>query len=392
MTDQDKLADIRQELPAVSECAYLNTGTCGPLPRRTTNAIQTEAERELLRGRIDFDGYMRLLRATNELRERMARLLGADAEEIALTHHTTEGMNIGTWGLNWKPGDELITTTLEHEGGLLPAYMAGRRLGVTVRVVDLGSGEADVVGQLEQAITPRTRLISVSHVSFSSGARLPLAEIVEMAHRHRVLVLADGAQSAGAMPIDLHALGVDMYAVPGQKWLCGPEGIGALYVRRDRLSEIQPTNVGFLSLWPDLRIDFTGEFQLSPDARRYEVGSVFRPAYYGMLESLRWLEDEVGWSWAFERIAALSQEAVTMLEGLDGVRVLTPPNRAGLIAFTLDGHAPDEVVAGLAQRGIRIRPIKHFRCLRVCTGFFNTSEELSLLADALTNLPSGGGD
>jgi L-cysteine/cystine lyase len=350
--------------------------------------MQAALERELVHGRIDSEDLMRLLATADDVRARFAALLGADAREIALTHHTTEGMNIGTWGLGWRPGDELVTTSLEHEGGLLPVYMAARRLGLTGRVVDVGLGDGDVVERLEQAFTARTRLLSISHVSFMNGAQFPLAEIIDMAHRHHVLVLVDGAQSAGVIPLDVHGLDVDLYAVPGQKWLCGPEGMGALYVRKDLWGEVLPTWTGFLSVYPGMNYDLTGEFMLAPDARRYEVGSIFRPGLYGMQASLQWLEEEVGWGWAFSRIGALAQEAAGMLAGLPGVRILTPGTPAGLVSFTLEGQEPEAVVNGLAARSlpIRIRWIKLLRCLRISTGFYNTSEDLLALREALVEL------
>lgn len=388
MNDAEKLTLVRQELPATTGCVYLNTGTCGPLPQRSAAAMQAALERELVHGRIDGEDLMRLLATADDVRARFAALLGADAQEIALTHHTTEGMNIGTWGLGWRPGDELVTTSLEHEGGLLPVYMAARRLGLTVRVVDVGLGEGDVAGRLEQAFTARTRLLSISHISFMSGARFPLAEIIDMAHRHHVLVLVDGAQSAGAIPLDVRGLDVDLYAVPGQKWLCGPEGMGALYVRKDLWGEVLPTWTGFLSVYPGMNYDLTGEFMLAPDARRYEVGSIFRPGLYGMQASLQWLEEEVGWGWAFSRIGALAQEAVGLLAGLPGVRILTPGTPAGLVSFTIEGQEPEAVVNGLAARQlpIRIRWVKLLRCLRISTGFYNTSEDLLALQEALGEL------
>lgn len=385
MDDTERLSAIRRELPATMDSVYLNTGTCGPLPRRSVAAMQAALERELERGRIVFEDFMQLLAVAEDVRVRFAALLGADAEEIALTHHTTEGMNIGTWGLNWRSGDELVTTTLEHEGGLLPVYMAARRLGLVARVVDVGLGDGDVVGRLEQAMTRRTRLLSISHVSFTSGARLPLAEIVEMAHRHRVLVLVDGAQSAGAIPVDVHALDVDLYAVPGQKWLCGPEGMGALYVRKDLWGEVLPTWTGFLSVYPGMHYDLTGEFMLSSDARRYEVGSVFRPGLHGMQASLQWLEEEVGWDWALARIAALAEEATALLAEVPGVRVLTPAQRAGLVSFVVEGREPEAVVGALAARPlpVRIRSVRFLQCLRISTGSYNTREDLVALCDAL---------
>lgn len=387
MNEQEKVAAIREELPATLASVYLNTGTCGPLPRRSAQALRAQLERELARGRIDHEGQRQGNATKEELRRRFARLLAARPEEIALTHHTSDGMNIAIWGLNWQPGDELVITSLEHHAGVMPAHLLSWRRGVTVRVVDLGLGDGDVCSQLERAITPRTRLLCLSHVSYSSGALLPLAEIVEMAHRHHVLVLADGAQAAGAIPVDVHALDVDLYAVPGQKWLCGPEGIGALYVRQDRWTELNPTFVGYASLWPGQALDLaSGQFLLAPDARRYQVATVNAPLVYAMLASLRWLEEKVGWAWAFARIAALAEQASEMLDQLPGVKVLTPSNRAGLISFAVEGWQPERVVQELAARGVLIRSIDEFRCLRVSTGFYNSGEDLTRLRDALLEL------
>jgi L-cysteine/cystine lyase len=290
--------------------------------------------------------------------------------------------------MNWRPGDELITTDQEHQGGLVPAYMAGQRYRLTVRVVDVGLGDGAFLAALEEAISPRTRLISLSHVSWLSGARLPLAEIVALAHRHQILVVADGAQAAGAMPVDVRQLGVDMYAVPGQKWLCGPEGMGALYVRRGRIGELAPTFAGYRTLASGLHMDFAGAFQLAPGARRYEVGTTHGPSLQAMRESLRWLEEAVGWPWAFARIAQLAAQAAELLNQVPDVRVQTPANRAGLISFSVDGLAPQEVVSQLAERGIMIRAVPFVDWLRVSTGFFNTEEDLLRLRDALLEILS----
>lgn len=388
MTDNGRIEAIRQELPATTYSVYLNTGSCGPLPRRTVAVLQTEAERELAAGRVDPKQREHHAALADDLRSRFARLLGARPDEIAFTRHTTDGMNIGIWGLNWQPGDALVTTAFEHQGGIVPAYLAAQRLGLTARVVDLGLGDGDMVGRLEQAITSRTRLLSISHVSWMSGARMPLAEIAEMAHRHHVLVLVDAAQSAGAIPLNVRELDVDMLAVPGQKWLCGPEGVGAFYIRRDRLGEIAPTFSGFSSLASGEHMDYAGAFQLAPGARRYEVGTVYHPSLFAMRESLRWLEEEVGWDWAFARIASLTQRAMELLSQLAGVRIMTPSRQSGLVSFVIEGKAPPDVVAGLAQRGILIRSLPFVNWLRVSAGFYNTEEDLIRLRDALAEIVS----
>src|SRR3954454_6877021 len=144
-TTAPQVAAIRQELPVVERLVYLNTGTAGPLPRRTAAAIAAANERQLLDGRASFKVYMEeYFPLLDEVRARFARVLGADPGEVAITHHTTEGMNIATWGLNWQPGDEIVVTTHEHDAGLLPAYAAARRFGLGLRLVEAG-GDADTM-------------------------------------------------------------------------------------------------------------------------------------------------------------------------------------------------------------------------------------------------------
>jgi L-cysteine/cystine lyase len=192
------------------------------------------------------------------------------------------------------------------------------------------------------------------------------------------------------VPLDLHDIGVDYYAVPGQKWLCGPEGIGALYVRRDEQERLSPTYTGFFALptkkHPHLW-DCFGHMELAPDARRYESSSIYLPGMHGMLASLQWLEDEVGWDWALARTASLSRYTRQTLSALPMLKVFTPQAAAGLLHFTVpEGADVEQVNDALVQRGIRIRTIPHMNCLRVSTGFWNTENEIDKLADALAEL------
>jgi L-cysteine/cystine lyase len=387
-----RLSAIREEFPVFERLAYLNTGTSGPLARRTVRAITAQTERQLLQGRSSFkvflEEYFPLL---DDLRARFGRLLGADADEIALTHHTTEGMNVAIWGLNWHAGDEIITTTEEHDGASLPVYLAARRQGLTLRVVDVGSDDADIVERLARAITPRTRLVVVSHVFFKTGTVLPVAEIADAAHRAGALLAVDGAQSAGAIPIDVHALGVDAYAIPGQKWLCGPEGLGALYVRRDRVTELSPTFVGFFSLRDFTAYDDSGYFIPAPGARRYEVGTVFWPALLGMLASLQWMEDELGYDAIYDQGAAVTRRCRQMLAEVPGLTIHSPARYAGLTSFSVDGLDPMATALALAETGVVIRSVHAPDLLRVSTGFYNDESDVRRLCDGRISLRKGGG-
>ena len=386
-----RVAAIRAELPAVERQVYLNSGSAGPLPRRAVAAMTAASERQLLDGRASFRPYIEeYLPLLVEVRAGFARLLGADPAEIALTHHTTEGMNIAVWGLNWQPGDEIVTTTAEHPGALLPVYAVARRFGLGVRLVEV-AGDADaIVDAITAACSPRTRLVAMSHILYTSGALLPVAAIAAAAHQRGVLVAVDGAQAAGAIPVDVRALGVDFYAVPGQKWLCGPEGVGALYVRRERLTDLAPTFVGFFSIRDEAAVDLTGHFLPAPGAQRYEQGTVYWPALFGMRESLRWLEEEVGWAWLHERTAAMTERCRALLGAVPGVTILTPAPHGSLTTFSVEGLDAMDAFMRLADQGIVVRPIPHTNWLRVAAGFFNTEADLERLCVALPALRAPG--
>jgi L-cysteine/cystine lyase len=391
--DSPKLTQIRAQLPAVQRSAFLNTGTCGPLPIPVAEAMADAAQHELESGRACVADYIAFRQNILDTRAALGRLLNVDISTIALTHNTTEGMNIITWGLEWRPGDEIVTTTLEHEGGLYPLYVVRARRGVLLRFADVGVG-ADPLPAIERAFTSSTRLLTLSHVAYSSGARFPLEEIIRFAHSRGVMVAVDGAQSAGAFELDLAALDVDFYAISGQKWLCGPEGTGALYVRPDRLADLQPTFVGYGSFE---RQDWQGHYLPMPGAARFHTATVYRPGIIGQLTALNWFQETVGPAWAYQRIAYLAARCRAFLEGLEGAHVITPLHRqAGLINFVPLGWSPRQMsglVMALLEKGYVIRSISHPPyCLRISNGFYNTDQELIGLRDALEELLDAGPD
>jgi L-cysteine/cystine lyase len=391
--DNNKIDQVRAQLPAVQCTAFLNTGTCGPLPTTVAEAMAEAAKRECEFGRANIADYIAFMGKVVETRQALGRLLSVHADTIALTHNTTEGMNISIWGIEWQPGDEIVTTSIEHPGGLFPTYIVKTRRGIVLRFANVGLG-ADPLEAIERAFTSRTRLLVLSHVSYSSGACFPLKEIIAFAHERGVMVSVDGAQSAGAIPLDLDDLRVDFYAISGQKWLCGPEGTGALYVRPDRLADLQPTFVGYASFE---KHDWQGHYLPMPGAARYHGLGIYRPGILGQLAALNWFEEDVDPTWAYARIAKLASRCRELLEGLSGIAVITPAERqAGLVNFVPQGWSPRRMsglVRALVKRDYIIRSISHQPyCLRVSTGFYNTEEELVGFRDALGELLDLGPD
>lgn len=381
-----KIETIREQMPAVTRYAYLNTGTYGPLPRVSIDAITAYADHELEEGRISPQaGYARASEVKTNDRTAIARFFDTRPENIALTRHTTDGMNVGIFGVNWQPGDELILSDMEHPGGQLPAYNVARRYGVNLRIAHLGDGTGDVAGKIEQLISPRTRMLVVSHLTWNTGTVLPLAEIIEMARRRHVLVVVDAAQSAGSLPVNLEELGVDVYAGPGQKWMCGPEGTGFVYVSNVALEQLQQTFVGYASVGAMEHAG--GYFTPKRNADRFEVGGISTPVTLGQATSLDWIRETVGLDWAYRRIAKLGQYTWERLAALDGASLITPRQQmAGLVSFKMDGFEPPAIVEQLAERGVVIRSIADPASLRVSTGFYNSEEDIDRLVGALEDI------
>jgi selenocysteine lyase/cysteine desulfurase len=225
---------LRAEFPVLRTHAYLNAGTDGPLPAAGVEASARELQREALDGRAPAH-FERRSQLNAQLRAAYARALGADASEVALTTCTSEGIATTVAGLQLGEGDEILTSDEEHPG-LLGALGAARELrGVSIRAVPLG--------EVAAAVGPRTRMVACSHVGWMSGLLAP-AELAQL----DVPVLLDGAQGVGAVPVDVRALGCDAYAGAGQKWLCGPDGLGMLYLSPELGERLTVSRRGYANL------------------------------------------------------------------------------------------------------------------------------------------------
>jgi L-cysteine/cystine lyase len=382
-SDTAKIAAIREELPAVQRFAYLNVGTNGPLPRRSHAALVEQARMELEEGRIGPPAYERYFQSKTGAREAIADLLGCTLDEVALTHSTTEGMNIALMGLDWAPGDEVITATSEHEGGLSPVALVKHRYGATVHYTGIGLRDYDPLAELERVLSPKTRAVVLSHVSWATGAVLPMKQVSDLAHSVGALVICDAAQSCGMVPSKVYDLGVDAYACSGQKWLCGPDGTGGLFVRSDCLDRIQQTYMSYPSLKSRM-INNDAVFEPSDGTRRFEAVTLAPAACRGLSASLAWIADDVGWDWAHRRISELGRYCHAALAQIDGVRLYLPEHAiAGLIHFTLDGVAPADLTEQLYERGVIIRHTPEPQLNRVATGFYNNEEDIDRLAQGI---------
>ncbi|HAA58610.1 MAG TPA: hypothetical protein DCE42_27860 [Myxococcales bacterium] len=387
MSELEKIQSIRAEFPAVQSMSYLNTGTCGPLPVRTVEAMQQALQKELHGGRASIPGYISFFDRMEDFRAQLASWVGATPDEVLMTHHTTEGMNIVLWGLDWQQGDEIITTTHEHQGLLAPLAMLHQQFGVQVRYIEINGDVEHDTRALSAAINKRTRLIAMSHVDYMYGTIFPLEALAEVANQQDIPMLIDGAQSVGVFDVDVKALGVPFYAFPGQKWLCGPEGTGGLYVDADWISRVQPTFSGIFSIRDVAWFDQTSPYIVPAiGARRYQHGGYFRPIVEGFSTSLSYL-DELGRSWIFSRIKTLAQRAYDAISNISHVRLHTEQDLFGsLLTFSIDGLDGKEISAMVEKHQVEIRyvPLPNGASYaRASFGFYNDEGDVERLVKAL---------
>ncbi len=322
-------------------------------------------ERVLVEGRSSLGLWEESKELRSDLRQALANVIGADAASLALTTSTTEGCDLVLSGLQLGPDDEVVTTDQEHPG-LLGALQVSPAQVRVARLQDRPASEA--LAAIEAELSDRTRLVALSHVAWTTGAVLPVAELAGREFR----LLVDGAQSAGAIPVDVRSLGCDFFTVSGQKWLLGPDTTGALYVRPDRVEELALTAPSYLS-WED-----TVALVPWPDARRFESVWIGPGPLAGLLASIRFAE-ELGEE-RFTRAREIT-EACRELCG-EKAEMITEPRQATLVSFRPRGDAA-EIVSALAQAGVVVRDLPGLGWIRASCGFWTSPDDLERLAAGL---------
>jgi L-cysteine/cystine lyase len=355
---------FRAEFPVLDRLAYMNAGTDGPVPRRGHDAAAARLREELEGGRSGREYFEGLGALAARLRERLAGFLGCDAGEVALTRSTTDGLSTALSALcDVGSGDEVLTSDEEHPGLLAPLEVARRRLGFGVRFVPFD--------ELAGEVGPRTRLVACSHVSWVGGRVADVAAIRAAGAR----VLLDGAQGLGAVPIDVRSLGCDFYAASGQKWLCGPDGSGCLYVRGDLCGELEPPWPSYMSLAEPAR---ASELVVHEGARRFDMGVAPGPATSWALGAADLLA-EAGLDAVTERAAAQAERLAGELTARG--HEVAPRGRTTLVSWRSDDAEGD--VARLAERGVVVRQLPGRGLVRASVGAWTSDADLDRLLDAL---------
>jgi selenocysteine lyase/cysteine desulfurase len=351
---------LRAQFPVLERIAYLNAGTDGPLPAAAVAAARAELDAELAEGRTRTH-FERRFELQARLREGYARVMGCGAEDVALTTSTSEGLAIVLGGMDLGPGDEIVTSDSEHPG-LLGALRAVRDRGADVKQVPFAS--------LADAVSGTTTAVACSHVNWRTGELAPAALA-----RTGVPIVLDGAQGAGAVPVDVRALGCAAYAAAGQKWLCGADGTGMLYVEpgfAERLRVITPSYVSFAD--PAQGLDGP----LRDDGRRFDTSSLARETTALSLAALEVIE-AAGLDEVHARGRDLAARLATRLA--ESGRTVAP--RADTTLVSWEDADPPATRARLAEAGVVVRDLPGTPYLRASVGAWNDESDLERVLDAL---------
>ncbi|WPP46022.1 aminotransferase class V-fold PLP-dependent enzyme [Pseudomonas sp. AN-1] len=351
------------EFPQEAGLRYLNHAAVAPWPRRASAAVCAFAEQNLRVGARDYPQWLQL---EQRLRQRLARLLNAPSTaDVALVKNTSEALSFVAFGLDWRPGDQVVISDQEFPSNRV-VWEALRPQGVEVVEVDIAGSDPEAA--LIEACTPRTRLLAISAVQYASGLRLDMPRLGAGCTERGVLLCIDAIQQLGAQPFDVQASGCAFAMADGHKWLLGPEGLGVFYCRRDLREQLRLHEYGWHMLEDAGNYD-RRDWQPAKTARRFECGSPNMLGAVALEASLALLE-EVGMA----QVATLIEQRIARLHAgiaaLPGARLLSPQEpgrRAGILTFALAGRDNGELFEALkkeqvvcAQRGGGIRLSPHF--------------------------------
>lgn len=366
-------AGFKDLFPSTQNLVYFNHAAVGPLSTRAYEAMERHARDQRDYGALHWKEWYAEI---DRLRESAARLIGANADEIAILKNTSEGLSFVARGLEWKEGDNVVTTALEFPSNWTPWKRLEER-GVECRIATL-----PVVEEIDKQIDARTRLVTVSSVAFHNGFTADLDAIGALCRQRNVLFCVDAIQSVGVLPVDVRKSRIDFLAADGHKWMCGPEGAAIFYVAAERRELLEVLESGWTNIERGGKFIGCGADWL-PDSRRFEAGSLNTNGIYGLRAALELLH-EIGIEVIAGRAIAVATLLGDRLEEI-GMTVASPkPVRSAIVAAT-----PPNVEKSLLwwhrqleEKGVVCAPREGF--LRFSPHFYNDAGDVERVVDALS--------
>ncbi len=384
---KEEFGAFRALLPATEHCAYLNTAGSGPMALPVHDAIEGFYDRLTFLGQINTDVYDESNRHMERARKTIAGFIGAEPGEVFYTRCIAEGINTLLYMINWRPGDEVIITEKENPASILPFINSKERFGLKIKKIKIGKTQEEILEELSSKITGKTRLLMLSHVTHTDGTLLPAKQICEIARKKGILSAFDGAQACGALPVNVKEIGCDFYFYSCHKWLLGPEGAAAAYVKGDLIEKMPPP---FAGVGTQSSFDIVNDtISYAAGAKRYEFGGRHRALYFGFESAVK-LSEEIGVNNAYERSMELFRYLCSRLEAVPGIEILSPADerlRSAILSFRIPGLDHRAMVKEAWKRE---RIIIQWRVLnlatkeegiRVSLAWFVTENELDKLAE-----------
>jgi len=372
---------VRQQFPLTKDVAYLNNGTMGPSPYPVIEAVR--------KGMMDCD-QLGSYGGWEATQKKIGAFVGANEDEIALTHNVTDGINIACWGLPLKKGDEVIITTHEHVGNAFPWLNRQKLDGIVLRTFTPASTAAETLNRISALINKKTRAIAVPHIPCTQGQVLPAKEISTLGKEKGLFVFIDGAHGPGQLMLNLHDIGCDVYASCCHKWMLGPKGTGFLYVRKDFQDTLQTYFVGGGSdnaKW-NMATNPVQMGEYASSAHRYYGGTQNIGLYRGVDAAIDFIEN-IGVQNIHDRIKMLGgYTQQKLLEFGDKVELITPTeeqSRCAVNGFRIKGMEFIKFNTLASENKIRIRSVAEngLNSLRVSTHIYNTKSEIDKLMELI---------
>jgi len=368
----------RSFFPVTRELVYLNHAGVAPISTRAEDALARYAAEATRRGAFDYDRVYDT--EVERVRGRAATLLGARPEEIAFVKNTTEGLGLVAAGLDWRPGEQVVTCDLEYPSNVYP-WWGLRPQGVETLMLRSHDGRLPWERLDEALRDPRTRLLALSSVEFGSGFRNDLVGLGRLCRERGVLFCVDAIQSLGALPLDVEACGIDFLAADGHKWLLSVEGCGIFFCASRLLDRLQPRLLGWRSVVDNRNFD-RYHLELQPGAGRFEEGTPNTGGIFALGAAIDLLL-EIGVDAIGERVLALTDRLVQGLEarGAELRSSRAEGEASGIVSFSLPGEAPGRTVGRLRARNILVAERRGG--VRASPHFYNSEDEIDALLDAL---------
>lgn len=367
--------DPVKEFPISTRWNFFNHAGVAPIAARAAQAVHQYADD------AQNDAYLtgKWYKKAEIARKLAAEFIHAQPDEIAFVKNTSEGIAFVANGLTWQAGDEVISTNVEYPSNVYPWIDLSLRFGVKHVIVKERDARIPIE-DLFAAVTPRTKMIALSHVEYASGFRHDLAAIGAFCRQHNILLCVDAIQSIGAMPVDVEAMNIDFLSADGHKWMLAPEGCGIFYCNRRHIQTLHP-EVGWMNVVNPSNYDQI-DFTLQTNAKRFECGSYNIPGLMGMHAALEVLT-QIGIDSISQRILALTDLLIKGLEG-KGYEVFSPRDpkeRSGIVSFISHTHDHTQVMKQLEDKKIIIA-VRGGR-LRASPHFYQTPEHIQRLINAL---------